>query len=295
MSGPEIDRRHLLMGLCFAGTACAGTLQAPTLRSGSKARLVFTDWSGPALPVWTYRPTQAGPHSPLVFVMHGQGRNAEEYRDQWAPVAEAARLNIAVPEFSRADFPDARSYNQGNRYSLDGALMDQALWSFSALEPMFDTLRMTMGLTASQYSIYGHSAGAQFVHRFLLFEPAARVHRAVSANAGWYTMPDPNIPTPFGLEGEGISDDQVSNWLARPLTILLGTADTDMTQSSLNRSPEAMVQGRHRLDRGRTFLEAGRVRAEALAVPLGWRLAYAPGVAHDNTRMAPHAVAHLEV
>ena len=295
MSGPEINRRHLLMGLCFAGTACAGALRSPAPLSGSKARLVFIDWSGPPLPVWTYRPAQAEPHSPLVFVMHGQGRNAEEYRDQWAPVAEAARLNIAVPEFSRADFPDARSYNQGNRYSLDGASIEQTLWSFSALEPMFDTLRTTMGLMVSRYSIYGHSAGAQFVHRFLLFETAARVDRAVSANAGWYTMPDSNIPTPFGLGGENLSDDQVSKWLARPMTVLLGTSDTDTTQSSLNRSPQASAQGQHRLDRGRAFFEAGRIRADALSVPLGWRLAYAPGVAHDNTGMAPHAAAHLAI
>ena len=38
--------------------------------------------------------------------------------------------------------------------------------------------------------MFGHSAGGQFVHRFVQFKPNSRVNYAISANAGWYTVPD---------------------------------------------------------------------------------------------------------
>ena len=53
----------------------------------------------------------------------------------------------------------------------------------AAIEPLFDHARARFGMEADAYSIYGHSAGAQFVHRFLFHVPDARVARAVAANA----------------------------------------------------------------------------------------------------------------
>lgn len=296
MSGVDTDRRQLLLALGLTGVAaCAGpgVLHTAASLDDRKIRRVFSGWAGPVVPVWTYRPEGANKRTPFVFVLHGQGRNAEDYLDQWMPVADAAGFCIAAPEFARTDFPDAQAYNQGNRFDSAGSPVDQALWSFSVIEPMFDALRESLRIEAKRYGLYGHSAGAQFVHRFLLFTPQARIARTVSANAGWYTMPDPDAEAPFGLAGESLQESQVAQWLSRPMTVLLGTADTDTTQSSLNRSPGAMAQGEHRLARGRTFFEAGRERAGLLGVPFGWRLAYAPDVAHDNAKMAPYAAQYL--
>src|SRR3712207_6943257 len=54
---------------------------------------------------------------------------------------------------------------------------------------LFDFVREATGNPSEQYRIYGHSAGAQFVHRLALFVPEARFATAIAANAGWYTMP----------------------------------------------------------------------------------------------------------
>jgi hypothetical protein len=81
--------------------------------------------------------------------------------------------------------------------------------------------------------------------------------------------------------------------LQRPLVVLLGTEDTDPNHVNLRRTPEAMAQGPHRFARGHFFYEAGRKQAAVLGVPLGWKLATAPGVAHHDAGMAAFAVEWL--
>lgn len=297
---PRPTRRAMLAAAAaFAAAgvpACAARpREAPPAASPASGPDVFTfdGWAGPPLNVWTYRPEAAGPDAPVALIMHGQRRNAWDYRDQWIAPAEERGFIVAAPEFSTASFPGSRSYNLGGRRSEDGALVPRELWSYSAVDPVFEAVRARMGLSATGYAIYGHSAGSQFVHRFMLHVPQTRVRRAVTANAGWYQMPDFDLEQPFGLAGEGLDQDALRAWLARPMTVLLGTADIDELTPSLNRDPAAMVQGPNRLARGQAFFAAGRRQAERLETPFGWALAFAPGVAHDNSRMAPYAVDHL--
>ena len=138
------------------------------------------------------------------------------------------------------------------------------------------------------YYLYGHSAGAQFVHRHLAFIGAGgnplRVIRAVAANAGFYTVPDFQVPFPFGFGGTEsvMSEEDLRNYLqvlasrrrggpcaaceggaARcraqaPLAVVLGEQDNDPFHKHLNRSERAMEQGPHRLARGRHFFEVRR-------------------------------------
>src|SRR3546814_6392871 len=85
--------------------------------------------------------------------------------------------------------------------------------------------------------------------------------RAVSANAGSYAMTDPAVAWPFGLAGLPPGLWQPAKVFALPVTILLGTDDTDPNHHSLPHQPEAMAQGPYRLARGRAFY----ARARALA------------------------------
>ena len=52
--------------------------------------------------------------------------------------------------------------------------------------------------------------------------------------------------------------------LARDLVVLLSDRDTDTEHSSLNRSDDATMQGRHRLARGQFFYDFGREMAARL-------------------------------
>ena len=225
--------------------------------------------------------------------MHGMQRNADEYRDQWYALAEEHDFLLVVPEFDERDFAGARGYNLGHVYGPKGGARDPSRWAFSAIEPIFDEVRRRYGMTAQGYAIYGHSAGAQFVHRFLLHVPDARVSRAVSANAGWYTMPDLAVDFPYGVRGSVVGRDRLRQALQLPLVVLLGQDDTDPEDPDLRRTPGALAQGPHRLARGQAFFGAGQVAAQQLGVPYAWRLETVPGADHDNRKMAPAAIPYL--
>lgn len=263
----------------------------------SKQDFVFSNWQGPALTVFISRPEDLQANTPndlpVVMVMHGVGRNADEYRDQWHDLAMRHGFLLAVPRFSQEDFPGAAGYNLGNTFAADGQPNPPEQWSFAVLEPLFDELRQRYGLSTERYALYGHSAGAQYVHRFLLHQPQARVARYVTANAGWYTLADFSRQFPYGLDGSQVSTEQLKVALQLPVTILLGDRDIDSSDPNLRHTPEADAQGLTRLARGFSFFESARVAANEVGVPFNWHIATVLGVAHSNTLMAPAAIPYL--
>lgn len=256
---------------------------AQQVRQGS---FVFTGWAGPAVPVWYQLPPQVDAATPVVFVLHGVGRDADRYRDEWADLAQQHGLIVVAPEFSARAFPGSRGYNTGHILAADGTLRPRDQWSFAVIEPLFDHLRERFGSRAARYTIYGHSAGAQFVHRYAMFLPDARIDQAIVANAGWYTMPDTATAYPYGVAGTPIDTAGLAAALALPLTVLLGTSDTSTADPNLRQTPPARAQGPHRYARGLTFFSAGASAATRLGAPFGWRLEFAPDIDHSNAHMA---------
>ncbi|MDT8438852.1 MAG: hypothetical protein RQ729_07595 [Wenzhouxiangellaceae bacterium] len=239
----------------------------------------FSGWTGPALTVYGVEPESVGPDTPVVFVMHGVLRNAAEYRDNWVDLAKQHSLRVYVPEFDRERFPGAAAYNLGN-------VGGEGPSAFAAIEPIFQYLRESRGVTTDGYVLFGHSAGAQFVHRFVCFAKPKQMLLAIVANAGWYTLPDRDELWPYGLDEIDPGACDIEQWLTLPLLILLGEEDTDPEHQYLRRTPAAMRQGPQRFARGHYFLQAGQAAAEARDVPLRWRIDTVPDVGHDNAGMA---------
>lgn len=254
-----------------------------------RGRFTFDGWSGPPILVWYQRPQVVTPQTPVLFVMHGVKRDAERYRDEWSAMADRGGFILVVPEFNDRQFPGAAGYNLGFVQDGAGRPRPRDKWSFSAIEPLFDAIRRMTGTTVDRYGLYGHSAGAQFVHRYVMFMPEARVGQAIVANAGWYTMPQKDVGFPYGLKGSGVSDDGLREALQRRMTILLGTRDTDEQHPNLRRTPEAMAQGANRVARGERFFDAAAAAARDLKVPFAWKLQQVEGVTHDNGGMATAA------
>jgi len=286
-----------LAGALLLIAGFATLFRAPELYASQPApaagHYVFTGWDGPDLPVFYQLPDRVMPQTPVVFVMHGVHRDADRYGDEWAALARKHGFIAVVPQFGAADFPGSNGYNTGYFAEADGTPRPRDLWSFAAIEPLFDDVRERFSTGATRYSIYGHSAGAQFVHRFVLFMPEARIDRAIAANAGWYTMPDPATAFPYGLGAAPVDEQALTATLGKRMTVLLGTADTDRDDPDLRKTPEADAQGPHRFARGQAFFAQGQQAAAARNVPFGWKLVPVPDVGHSNGKMAVAAAAQL--
>ncbi len=230
---------------------------------------------------------------PLVIAMHGVTRNALQTRDNWLDLAEKHGLIVVAPFLDRERFP-TRLYQQGGVIGEP----DRSKWLYQTIERLYDHLVAAKRAEAGGYILFGHSAGAQFVHRMVLALPEARYRLAVIGNAGFYTLPTDagpagGFPFPYSLEGTPITETERAKALQRPMLVMLGDQDIDPNHYQLNNTKGAKAQGPHRFARGQFFFAAAEAEAKRLGVRFGWKKIIVPGVDHDNTRMSAAAAAEI--
>lgn len=248
---------------------------------------------GPAIRVFFYQSSHWTTASPVLIACHGKHRDANNLMSRLQGEAERAGVLLICPEFSNALFPKRAGYNSGNVYPSENAQLrpnPPEQWAFSVIEPLFDLVGQSTGATAPEYYLFGHSAGCQFVHRFLMYMPQARVKQAVIANAGWYMMPSGHVGYPYDLRGSFLTDEHLRAYFHRPVVLLLGSMDTKVGGRSLDMSPQAMMQGRHRLERGRNYFNTCRQVAVGRGWTLNWRCETVRGVGHDDAAMGRVAI-----
>lgn len=243
--------------------------------------------------VYTYRPEGDFSEMPILFVMHGILRNADTYRDNWIEIADEYGVIIVAPEFNGDDFPGALGYNLGGMFDQDINPVDEAFWAYSLIEPIFDEVIERLNSLQERYDIFGHSAGAQFTHRLFLFKEGLRANHVISANAGWYTMPDFEIEFPYGLKNTAADEESLRNRLESSMLIQLGEEDNDPNHRFLRTSDQAMKQGAHRFERGHTFYEVAESMANNVGADFKWAIRTVPEVGHDNAKMATDIAEYL--
>ncbi len=260
-----------------------------------EAEWVFSNWAGPPVPVRTYVPMQHDASTPVVIVMHGASRDAPRYYEDWKVLAEAQGFIVAVPYLSQDNFPGSAAYNLGNVFDSEtGKQRATDEWTFSLIGPLFDEIVSRVDGEQEDYVLYGHSAGSQFVHRFMFYVPETRASKFIAANAGWYMMPDFSIDYPYGLRDSGIKQDEMPAIFSKSLILLQGRADTNVNADKLRKSREAERQGPNRLARGLTMHRVGKARAEELGAQFNWQLLVVKGADHNNAKMAPAAATLIQ-
>ena len=235
---------------------------------------------------FTYRSKDyAAKKGPLILVFHGSARNARDYRDYAAGLANRCGGLAVAPCFDCRQFSEA-DYSYGKVLSA-GHLMPREQWTFTLAPKLIEAVRKMERRSDMPYYLIGHSAGGQFVERLLVFANVKPL-RAVAANAGSHLFPTRDIPFPYGFGGlpQSLAGDEVLKaYLAMPLVIYVGTADTSPDAKKIDASRTAEREGPTRLTRGHRCFQMGEKLARAKGWPFHWRLVEAPGVGHSASKM----------
>ncbi len=302
--------RAVKSGTCgWVGATLAGLLALAGLPSGTHAQ------SAPSLPegtriqagrhvielgdprlarVWYYSPTDSGDNLQPVVIIHGSGRNADDYLDAWIPFADERGLFLIAPEFPQLDpfmigadwapYP----FHVGNVMGPEGPYPEES-WYFTWVDQLAGELIRLHSGADREYVLFGHSAGGQFVHRMLLFFPTARFGLAIAANSGWYTVVDGQLPFPYGVLNAPTDGERLRAALNRSLIVHLGMDDS-AESGGFRTTEEAMLQGASRPARGEHFFRVASAYAEDQGMTMNWSLEREEGIGHDFREMARAAV-----
>jgi pimeloyl-ACP methyl ester carboxylesterase len=214
------------------------------------------------------RPENLDPTRPPLVCVHGISRNAEEHVQAFAALAAAQRRLLVVPLFDEVRFDGFQRLVQGTERAVE------ALWR---------DVEATTGVDFGAVDMFGFSAGAQFVHRYAMLNPA-RVRSQLLVAAGWYTFPTTQEPFPYGIKRDRKRGRRCAgnlrDFLAIPTLVLVGSEDSQRDES-LRSSPEVdIAQGLHRIERAVRWTCAVLKAATRLGVTPTVQFSMLPGCGH---------------
>jgi len=179
--------------------------------------------------------------------------------------------------------------------SIDGdnpttsTLNPEREWTFSVIEPLFDYVTSQLGNTNNAYQIFGHSAGAQFAHRFLMFKPNNRAQQTVISAAGWYTFPDLTVTFPYGFKNSILQNNTREILFKKNVIVQIGEIDNNPNASGLRHNNIVDMQGLNRLERAANFYNFCQQSAQNLNVDFNWNFSLRSNADHDFSSAAQDA------
>ena len=254
----------------------------------------YSPFNGKLLKIYYHIPENSDTNTEIVFAFHGNGRNAKDYRDAMILKSNQYNFIIIAPEFSYSNFPGGDKYNLANVY-VDGdnptpsTLNDEDEWTFSVVEPLFDYFKNLQNNSSLKYHIFGHSAGGQFVHRFLMFKTNTRTDKVIISAPGWYTCTDYSATFPYGFSNSILENISLENLFDNNLTLLIGDLDNDPNASALRHNEYADAQGLNRFDRANYFFNKANEIAVDSNIIFQWSLVINQGADHSFTTASDKA------
>lgn len=246
----------------------------------------FAYWNKPDIEIYYITPEVINEDTKVIFVIHGNSRNAEDYLSEWKSHIQNKNVIAIAPEFSKENFRYFFLLEMAESSGLVNKEKDQYI--NNSISFIFNYIKSKFSLNAESYSMFGHSAGAQFTHRYMLFSMDRRISNAVIANAGWYTFVS-NDAFPYGIKDSPIfiSDEHLKWFMSNKVNLLIGS--DDIGSKSVNSSKGARLQGVTRVDRANNYFNSLITNAEENNFALRWNFRVLDNVDHDFKKVTPFA------
>ena len=262
-------------------------LTCPVCISASEInQTTFAYWNKPDIEIYYISPNVIDENTKVIFVIHGNTRNAQDYLSEWRPYIAKKNVIVVAPKFTKESFKYfallemAQSSGKVNR--------DESEYINNSISLIFNFIKSKFSLNTQTYSMFGHSAGAQFTHRYMLLSDDKRISSAVIANAGWYTFIS-TAEFPYGIKNAPIkiSSDHIRWYTASKVNLLIGSDDVGF--KSLNTSKGAQIQGNNRFERANNYFNTLIKEAEKNNYVLRWNFKVLDDIDHDYKKITPIA------
>lgn len=288
---PKVGGKETIYHITASGENFSQKYKVRVFKPGKTSSFWHKSEFNPDVRTYIYVPETLSPKTRIIMVMHGLSRNADVYILSWERWAGKNDYIVIAPNFDNKNWKGSRKYNLGNIFTSKQLLKRRAKWSFQVVADIHKETKKGFGLEKEYFDIFGHSAGGQFVHRFMFLMVATPVRVAFSANSGWYTLPDLNVKYPYGYKHKKFSftEKDLLNYTKRNVFILRGTHDTRRT-SNLRQTEEADAQGENRYKRAKYMFK----KILEINPKTNWRLFDAPRIGHSQKGMAAAAQVILE-
>lgn len=269
-----------------ASLGCAAPTQRPAAGGFPVGSAVTeVDFDGTPLQLFSYKPADyVGDGFMLLF--HGASRTAEAYRDNAAAMADELGVLVVVPLFDAERFP-SRLYQFGGVFRADDSFADADERTFAFVPKLVDHIRRREGRPDLPHVMLGFSAGAQFLSRMAAFlDTDAERLIVMSPGSGIFPTRDMEYGLGFGgLPDAFSSDERIRRFLALPITLSVGTADTELSQLPTG---DAYDQGVHRYSRNLRWFNEAMDLAYEKEWAFNWRLVVLEGPGHSPRDMFHH-------
>ena len=145
---------------------------------------------------YLYIPSELDETTQVLVVVHGsleRGKPAtylaEKFIHRWTDFAEEKNLMVISPAFDRTNYQAYGGYR---------GLFGRDVGADEFVNALVALYARAVGDQDAKFYLYGHSAGGQFVIRYVVRHPD-KILEAVASAPGRYAFPDPNAPWPYGM------------------------------------------------------------------------------------------------
>ena len=208
---------------------------------------------------------------------------ARDFAGRWVDFAETHRLIVLAPAFDNTNFGSLAGPGGGYR-GLFGRRVDADVF----VNGLIDAHKNRIQDWGGRILLYGHSAGGQFVSRYVV-RHTDRILAAVIGAAGTFAMPNPNAAWPDGMAplrrsmqwGPAEPRKRIrirpdaTGWLKAatiPITVVVGSRDTE---------------GRSHVNAARQWVLGMRNLAQQNKKDARVCLVLVDGVGHSSRKLTP--------